>query len=314
MIDKIFRMPYTQKDNLIILESNKIDFTQKQTNDVFSEKWENYDSVEEQDNYHKMQKRWYLELYGFKTEKKLQEFLQTKKVIFDAGCGLGDKTKWFSQLSPNSIVIGMDFSNACIIAAEKYKDTENLFFIKGDIANLPFKSGIIDYVNCDQVIMHTQNPELTFKELTRVLNKDGEFACYVYAKKALPRELLDDFFRKEVLNVSKEELWELSEQLTKLGKVLSELGVKVDIPEIPLLGIKGGEQDLQRFFYWNFLKCYWNEEQGFETSKMINFDWYSPSNAKRYSEDEYKQLIKSNLLNISFFHKEEACYSGRFYK
>lgn len=47
--------------------------------------------------------------------------------------------------------------------------------------------------------------------------------------------------------------------------------------------------------YWNFIKCFWNEELGYDTSVATNFDWYSPSNAKRYSE-------------------EEACYSGRFLK
>lgn len=47
---------------------------------------------------------------------------------------------------------------------------------------------------------------------------------------------------------------------------------------------------------------------------MINFDWYSPSNAKRYSEEEYKKMITNNNLKIKYFHKEEACYSGRFLK
>ena len=86
------------------------------------------------------------------------------------------------------------------------------------------------------------------------------------------------------------------------------------IGDIPLMGIKGGQYDLQRFIYWNFLKCYWNEDMGVETSDMINFDWYSPSNAKRYSEAEYKALIAENNLEIEYFHSEEACYSGRFRK
>ena len=44
--------------------------------------------------------------------------------------------------------------------------------------------------------MHTENPELTFSEFVRIIRKNkGEVGCYFYAKKALPRELLDDYFR-----------------------------------------------------------------------------------------------------------------------
>ncbi len=136
----------------------------------------------------------------------------------------------------------------------------------------------------------------------------------MYAKKALPRELIDDYFRVETKSLSNEQLWNLSKQLTNLGKTLSELKIDVDIPDIPLLGIKGGKQDIQRFIYWNFLKCFWNTELGYDTSVSTNFDWYSPSNAKRYSEEEFKDMINQNNLLIKYFHSEEACYSGRFLK
>lgn len=108
------------------------------------------------------------------------------------------------------------------------------------------------------------------------------------------------------------ELWDMSEQLTELGKRLSELNISFDAPAIPALGIKGGTYDLQRFIYWNFIKCFWNAELGPETSVVTNFDWYSPSNARRYSKDEVLGLVESNDLKIKYFHEEEACYSGRF--
>lgn len=314
MMNDIFKEEIIIHKNFIDVKSKSEAINQQHTNEAFSEKWTEYENTKEKEKFYNMQREWYLKLYGFEREDELAKFLSTKKYIFDAGCGLGYKAKWFADLSPNSVVIGMDFSDACIIAAKNYKDTKNLYFIKGDIADVPFKDNSIDYVSCDQVIMHTEVPENTFKELTRVTKKEGEFACYVYAKKALPRELIDDYFRIETKNLSNEQLWEMSRQLTELGKTLSELKIEVDIPDIPLLGIKGGKQDIQRFIYWNFLKCYWNEEQGRENSDMINFDWYSPSNAKRYSEEDYKKMINENNLIIKYFHIEEACYSGRFVK
>ena len=240
--------------------------------------------------------------------------LQSKKVIFDAGCGLGYKAAWFAKLAPNSVVIAMDFSDAAKIAAKRYKDIPNLYFVQGDIANTKLISGVIDYVSCDQVIMHTEVPENTFAHLTDITSEEGEFACYVYSKKALPRELLDDYFRQNVINFDSEKVWELSRQLTQLGKTLSELKINIDVPDIPLLNIKGGNYDLQRFIYWNFIKCFWRDDWGVEMSDATNFDWYSPSNAKRYSEEEYKKMIDDNNLEIISFHKEEACYSGRFKK
>jgi len=313
VLNNIFKEKFDIKGNIIYLHSGSAHENQQHTNDVFTEKWTEFESTNNKEKLYEMQKEWYLCLYGFESNDHLAEFLSTKEYIFDAGCGLGYKTKWFADLSPNSVVIGMDFSDACEIAAKNYKDTKNLFFIKGDIADTPFLESSIDYVNCDQVIMHTEVPEDTFSELTRITKKNvGEFACYVYAKKAIPRELLDDYFRIKTKNLTNDQLWEMSKQLTVLGKALSDLNIEIDIPDIPLLGIKGGRQNLQRFIYWNFLKCYWNENQGIANSEAVNFDWYGPSNARRFGEEEYKNIINQNDLTVEFFHKEEACYSGRF--
>ena len=106
----------------------------------------------------------------------------------------------------------------------------------------------------------------------------------------------------------------MSSQLTELGKRLSELKITFDSPDIPLLGIKGGKQDLQRFIYWNFIKCFWRDDWGKEMSDATNFDWYAPSNAKRYSKEEYNKMINENNLSILHFHEEEACFSSRMLK
>ena len=301
--------------NFFELKSFSETATEQQTSDAFSDKWGAYEETSEKEIWYKMQKDWYLRLYGFASEKDFANFLQSKKVIFDAGCGLGYKSEWFASLAPESLVIGIDYSDAVRIAAQNYSSQANLLFAQGDIANTPFLDGSIDYVSCDQVIMHTQNPDETFKELVRITNPIcGEFSCYFYAKKALPRELLDDHFRSACSQMSKDELWDMSKQLTDFGKNLRELNVTLDVPDIPALNIKGGSYDLQRFLYWNFLKCFWNEDLGRETSIVTNYDWYSPSNARRYSKEEVFDLIDDNELEVIHFHHEEACYSGRFVK
>jgi hypothetical protein len=99
-----------------------------------------------------------------------------------------------------------------------------------------------------------------------------------------------------------------------LGKVLSDLNVTIDIPDMPALAIKGGRQDLQRFIYWNFIKCFWNDNFGWDASVMANFDWYSPSNAFRYNREEFLQMCGEAGWSNSFLHSEEACWSGCFSK
>ncbi|MGL4599491.1 MAG: class I SAM-dependent methyltransferase [Bacteroidia bacterium] len=311
-IEELFAVPVSRTNNLIEVVDASAHTNQQQTNDAFSEKWHKLEGRQGIEEAYAFQQEWYLKLYGFETEERLAEFLRSKKTILDAGCGLGYKAAWFARLAPESIVIGMDFSESVYQASVDYADLKNLFFVRGDIADTKLNAGSIAYVSCDQVIMHTEVPEKTFAHLSSLLPSGGEFACYVYAKKALPRELLDDYFRQSVHGLTHEQIWEMSEQLTDLGKRLSELNVKFTSPDIPLLGIKGGEYDIQRFIYWNFIKCFWNPRFTDEVNNATNFDWYSPSNAKRFSEAEFQQMISENTLQTTFFHREEACYSGRF--
>lgn len=314
-LKEVFVQPLSVSDNFAVLEAGSSHLHQQQTNDAFTEKWSKYEHSAEKERLYEFQRQWYLQLYGFGTEAALRSYLSRCRVILDAGCGLGYKAAWFAALAPDALVIGMDYSDAAAQAARSYADVPNLFFIQGDIAATGLRSGSVDLVSCDQVIMHTENPEATFSELARIASTSaGEVACYFYARKALPRELLDDYFRIRCPSIPHEELWAMSEQLTELGKVLSELNVSFDAPAVPALGIKAGRYDIQRFIYWNFLKCFWNPGLGRETSVVTNFDWYSPSNARRFSEQEVHAIVKANGLRETFFHAEDACYSGRFAK
>ncbi len=315
-LTKKFKIKISIDENIIEL-SSKIQEKAKnqiQTNDIFSDKWTEANNYEEIEKLYSFQKEWFLTLYGFNSEENLRVFLSNKKTIIDTGCGLGYKAAWFAELAPHALVLGVDISDSVYIAAKNFKRLTNLFFFKGDIANTGLRNNVIDFTVCDQVIMHTEIPENTFKHLTDITSPGGEFACYVYSKKALPRELVDDYFRKATHQISNAEMWKFAEQLTELGKRLSELKISFESPDIPLLGIKGGTYDIQRFIYWNFLKCFWKEEWGFDLSKSTNFDWYAPSNAKRYSKDEFLTMVEDNHLKVVSFHQEEACYSGRFLK
>ena len=306
-----------EKGFFVIENQDHVKDTQALTNDAFSEKWSVYseEEIAEQEKLFEFQRKWFLELYGFEDEKQLAEHLQSCNYILDAGCGLGYKSAWFASLAPNSKVIGIDFSSASYIAHQRYKDEfSNLIFAQGDIANTLLPSGSIGFTICDQVIMHTDNPRLTLSELSRITSTQGQVCCYWYRKKALPREILDDYFRLNTSQLSNDELWQLSKEVLELGRMLSDLKIEAQFPELPSLGIVGGKMDLQRFIYWNFIKCFWNENLGYATSLSTNFDWYSPVNAKRFSQIEVENDLQNAMLKKVFWHDEEACFSGRFSK
>ncbi len=314
--EALFRDLPEKQDNLYRASLAGASDNEVHTNDAFSEKWVAIDQGldDEDEEWKRFQLDWYCRSYGFANEGEVAAFLADKKVILDAGCGVGFKGAWMARLAPHATVIAMDLSESVRLAAQRYADYPNMLFVQGDIAKTPFRDGTIDLVSCDQVLHHTDSPPATVREFARILSANGVLNTYVYSKKALPRELLDEHFREKSKEMSRAEIWDLSRQLTDLGKILTDLDVTIDVPDMPALGIKGGPQDLQRFIYWNFIKCFWNEDMGDEASLMTNFDWYAPSTAFRYSADEFHAMLADAGFRPDFVHSEEACHTGRFVK
>ncbi|WP_289701241.1 class I SAM-dependent methyltransferase [Helicobacter rodentium] len=191
MIENIFKSKIQFQGNFVNLLKTIGADNQAQTAEAFSEKWVSYAENTDEKEQKKLwdyQKEWYLKLYGFKDEKDLAHFLSQCEYVFDAGCGLGYLSEWFAALSPKTKIIAMDISDSVCVAAERYKEIPNIYFMKGDIANTPFKDNAIDYVSCHAVIMHTENPEVTFRELSRILKPSsasggGDFPAIFMQKK-----------------------------------------------------------------------------------------------------------------------------------
>lgn len=286
------------------------------TSGAFSEKWLSLQQTrpDKEEGWKTENFRWYLSCYGYESEAALAEAVLGRSMILDAGCGPGYKAAWLARMNPNATVVAMDLSDSVFVAAERYANLPNMVFVKGDIAQTPFPDRLFDFISCDQVLHHTEDPPATLREFARILTPGGQLNTYVYAKKALPRELLDEHMRQYSKQLTSKQLWDLSAQLTELGKTLSELKLTINVPDIPAFGIKGGQQDLQRFVYWNFIKCFWNQVHGQQASTLINFDWYSPSIAFRYSREDFIDMLARAGFKPDYLHSEEACHTGRFTK
>ena len=127
-LESLFTVPVMFNDNLAIINDSSAFQNQAQTNDSFSEKWVKLDNEGSTAAIEDFQKKWVLELYGFKTIEGFKDFLKDKNIIIDAGCGLGYKSAWLAELAPHAIVFGIDYSEAAFVAAKRYKSFSNLFF------------------------------------------------------------------------------------------------------------------------------------------------------------------------------------------
>ena len=279
--------------------------SQKSTQESFSSKWTRSKEIKEyghDEGVKNFQIDWYIDRYGWESKNQFDAFLSKQYFTLDAGCGVGRDTKWHAE-HVAGVAFGIDIGESIDIAKANLEGVENAFLIQGDISRPPFKEEFFDYISCDQVLHHTPNTRDTFMSLASCLKRGGKFATYTYKVKGPIREFSDDFIRSHATNMSPDECYELSRQITNLAKALSDLRVEVDIPEdIPLLKIKKGPMDIQRFIYWHMFKCFWNDDFGMERSIMTNYDWYHPKDAHRHNADEVRTWINEAGLQVIHFH------------
>jgi SAM-dependent methyltransferase len=282
---------------------------QKETVDSFSWKWQRATNYRSSTLGHYLQ--WYLDRYGFGTEAKLAEFLASKTRILDAGTAHGRDAEMYSR-NTKAQIFGLDISYGVRTAYKDLGGVANLNFVQGDLTRLPFAPGSFDFIGCDQVIHHTPSTRESLGHLVTRLASGGHICFYVYKKKGPVREFCDDHIRAQTVHMSPDDCLKVSEAITKFGKMLSDLKLTIDVPEdIPILGIKAGKQDLQRFIYWNMFKCYWNDTMDWDSNVITNFDWYHPLHAHRHTKEEVEAWCREEQLGIEHMDIQESGISVR---
>lgn len=288
----------------VLVRQDQFSEGQKETVESFSWKWTKAKNYRDTTNAHYTQ--WYLDRYGFGNEAALATFLAGKKTILDAGTAHGRDAEMYSRNS-SATIFGIDISQGIRNAYRDLKGVPNLHLAQADLTRLPFAEGFFDFIGCDQVIHHTPDTHESLKHLIAHLAPGGHIAFYVYKKKGPVREFCDDHIRAQGVKMSPEDCLKMSEGITKFGKMLSDLKLTIDVPEdIPILGIKAGKQDLQRFIYWNMFKCYWNDTMDWESNVITNFDWYHPLHAHRHTPEEIQGWCAEAGLVIQHLDVQES--------
>lgn len=263
------------------------DISSQQTVKSFGEKWDKHRYY--RDHTKRFYTQWFIQRYDLGDVDGLRDMLANKQTILDAGTGAGRDAANFKLYAPHAAVFGVDTAWHALENAASQPNRPDIDLVHADVNRMPFPDGFFDFINCDQVIHHTPNPPSTLRNLAKKLKPGGEVTTYVYAKKSVVREFTDDYVRDRIKDKSFEEALEVCEGITKLGKAFADLKAKVVIEQdIPVLGIKAGEYDVQRFLHWNVMKCFWNDEFDFFTNNVVNADWYHPVYCFRYTPEEFR--------------------------
>lgn len=282
---------------------------QEQTRDTFGFKWAKRDTYESE-AMKKTTKRWLFERYCDGDPERLSNWLSGgRKIILDAGCGSGfSALLFFGEYLRSHDYLGVDISNAIEVARARFHELGYPGdFLQASLTDLPIADETLDVVFSEGVLHHTDDTGESIRYLSTKLKAGGRFMFYVYAKKADIREFTDDHVRERLAPMSDEEAWKALKPLTKLGQALGELNVEIEVPEdIPLLGIKEGRMDLQRFFYWNICKTYYRPEYGLEEMNHINFDWFRPLNCHRHTLEEVTGFCGRAGLEIEHLNVQES--------
>ena len=217
--------------------------------------------------------------------------------VYDAACGFGDILKQLTAdpAPPHLRYIGADIHNA--LGNIEVPDGARL--VEHDIMT-PLPGGQrFDYVICRAALHHTADPSATLATLASQLAATGILAVSVYAKKAPMREAVDDALRARVVPMSNEEAFSVARQFSLLGRDLQKSDGTILIQQdLPFLGIKAGTYPVQEFIYNHFMKCWYNNDYSIQHADLVNFDWYHPPRAFRYTLEEISSMFESVGLKI----------------
>jgi len=102
-------------------------------------------------------------------------------LVLDAGCGAGSDLAALAGLLPaTSRVMGLDAS-ASLLATAAERTTphrDRCVLIRGDLTNIPCRSGLFSACRIDRVLQHIPDPEQAIRELVRVLVPGGTLVAF----------------------------------------------------------------------------------------------------------------------------------------
>lgn len=284
-----------------------------QTSDSFGKKW----NEDKYSNLNPAELRLFeeqmLAILGCHSREDLEKLFIGKEFCLNAGCGMAWSERYFN-VNPGTKRFACDISDSVEMAYQNTKDIDNVLICQADIFDLPFPNNFFDMIFSNGVLHHTPDASKAFASLCKHLKPNGIIGIYIYCLKPFIRELVDAELRKISTEMSYQECREFSRQIALLGQALQQYKSPLIIEEdIPILGIKKGTYNLQKFIYDHFIKCFFNNALGLESSILTNLDWYHPKYASHHSLDEIESWFDECNIRLNKVIQPKGWeYSGYF--
>jgi ubiquinone/menaquinone biosynthesis C-methylase UbiE len=108
--------------------------------------------------------------------------LHPRGILADIGCGPGYFTGDVARSFPDIDIVALDISEEMLLRAEKHLSIKSygtkINYRQGDIHELPFDDGSLDFVVSTLSLHHWADPSAAFGEIRRVLKPRGQFLVF----------------------------------------------------------------------------------------------------------------------------------------
>ncbi|MEV7007119.1 methyltransferase domain-containing protein [Streptosporangium sp. NPDC051022] len=137
-------------------------------------------------------------------------------LVLDVACGPGNVTRTLARsVDEDGLVVGIDASATMLDRAARDTTAENVGYVRGDAAELPFLSGRFDAACCLAALYLFAQPIQALAEMTRTLKPGGRIAVMTTRRMPLAGPLNELVTATSGVRLFGDE--EITDALTRLG-------------------------------------------------------------------------------------------------
>ena len=141
------------------------------------------------------------------------------KVIVEVGCGRGGGANFIARYHKPKLITGVDLSPNAVSLCNKSYNLENLNFLVGDSAKLPFEDNSVDVIlNVESSHCYPSIPDF-ISEVCRVLKPGGHF---LYCDLVIDSDLDDHLNKLKNNNLSDLNYIDITENIIKASELMTD--------------------------------------------------------------------------------------------